>query len=113
VSEDCQSFGTFGSGVRRVRVAFSVVGAGTAPPAPVPDGRGGLGRRGNPGGGGTRAAGEPGRRGNPGGGSGQGLAGTATRPRAIAALAIAVQAARVGAPLGRLSVDLRAYTVNR
>ena len=90
VSEDCQSSGTFGSGIGRVRAAFSKVAAGQ------------YRRRTGPGGPGSRV-----------GGSGQGLAGIASRPRAIAALAIAVQAARVGAPLGRLSVDRRAYTVNR
>ena len=88
VSEDCQSFGTFGSGIRPVRAAFpSQAHDGTARVGP--DGRGSRG------------------------GGGQGLAGIACRPRAIAAPAIAVQAARVGAPLGRLSVDRRAYTVNR
>ena len=94
VSEDCQSSGTFGSGIGRVGAAFSKV-----VPRPPPDS--------------TAAGPVPESRGSRVGGGGQGLAGIASRPRAIAAPAIAVQAARVGAPLGRLSVDRRAYTVNR
>ncbi len=43
----------------------------------------------------------------------QGLASTVMRPRAIAALAIAIHADRVDAPFGRFSVVLRAYTVKR
>jgi hypothetical protein len=98
VSEDYQSFGSFGTGIRLVQ--------GRLPWSPQ-DGTGPRSRAG-PGGLGSGRAGS-----RSGSGSGQGLAGTAYRPRAIAALAIAVQAASVGAPLGRLSVDLRAYTVNR
>ena len=93
VSEDCQSSGTFGSGIGRVGAAFSKVVKAAA--------------------GQYRCRTGPGEPGSRVGGGGQGLAGIASRPRAIAALAIAVQAARVGAPLGRLSVDRRAYTVNR
>ena len=43
----------------------------------------------------------------------QGLPATVMRPRAIAALAIAIHADRVDAPFGRFSVVLRAYTVKR
>ena len=43
----------------------------------------------------------------------QGLPATAMRPRAIAALAIAIHADRVDAPFGRFSVVLSAYTVKR
>ncbi len=43
----------------------------------------------------------------------QGLPTTAMRPRAIAALAIAIHADRVDAPFGRFSVVRRAYTVKR
>lgn len=43
----------------------------------------------------------------------QGLAVTVMRPRAIAALAIAIHADTVDVPFGRFSAVLRAYTVKR